>query len=173
MIEMSKFKKISIAAISITIFIVALLVLQWLVFDNVNMWKLAANFEDFESDFCVVREYVGESFASGDGKWFSVSITDKHGRTLYDPDANDYVDIPDNVRSSLETICDYGFPDKDSILDVIRIQGSRVSFNIENGRYALVYSPDEKPTWINFPDEQEDIKVKKINDDWYHVIISK
>ena len=81
------------------------------------------------------------------------------------------MDIPDNVRSSLETICDYGFPDKDSILDVIRIQGNRVSFNIENGRYALVYSPDEKLTWINFPDEQEDIKVKKINDDWYHVII--
>ena len=64
MIEMSKFKKISIAAISITIFIVALLVLQWLVFSNVNIWKLAADFEDFESDFCVVREYVGESFAS-------------------------------------------------------------------------------------------------------------
>lgn len=80
------------------------------------------------------------------------------------------MDIPDDVRPSLETICDQGFPDKDSTLDVIRIQGSRVSFNIENGRYALVYSPDEKPTWINFPDEQGDIKVKKINDDWYHVV---
>ena len=170
---MSKFKKMSIVAISITVFIVALLVLQWLVFSNVNMWKLTADFENFESDFCVVREYVGENFASEDEKWFFVSITDKHGMTLYDPAVNDYMDIPDNVRSSLETICDYGFPDKDSNLYTIEIHGNRVSFNIENGRYALVYSPDEKPTWINLPDEQEDIKVKKITDDWYHVIISK
>lgn len=55
---MSKFKKMSIVAISITVFIVALLVLQWLFFSNVNMWKLAADFENFESDFYVVRRRV-------------------------------------------------------------------------------------------------------------------
>jgi hypothetical protein len=54
---------------------------------------------------------------------------------------------------------------------LFRIKRNRISLNIENGRYALVYSPGEKPLWINIPDEQKDIKVKKINDDWYHVVI--
>ncbi len=171
---MSKSWKISIVVISTIIFIAAGYVLPLLVFGYIDRWSYNADFENYESDFCVVREYVGKRFASEDGKWVAVAITDKYDRALYDPDTNEYVDVPDNVRDSLKTIDVYGFPDKDSNLDIILIQGDRVSFNIENGRYALVYSPNKKPTWVGFHDEQEDIKVKKINADWYHVVkISK
>ncbi len=158
--------------LSFILLFIALQIFSWLYFSYVETWKFNADFETFESDFCVVREYVEKNFASEGGKWFFVSRTDTDGQTLYDPDANAYVDIPDNVSSSLEAICDHGFPDKDSGLYIIQIQGNRVSFHIENARYALVYSPNEKPTWLNSPDEQEEIRVKKINDDWYHVILA-
>ena len=110
----------------------------WGIFSNLNMWKNSADFENYTSEFSVVKDYVKEQYSSENGKWVVVSITDAQGRTLFDPDDNDYIDIPSEVRVSLETICDYGFPSKDSVLDVIRIHGNRVSFCIANGRYALV-----------------------------------
>lgn len=146
--------------------------LLWLTVNNNHKWKHTADFDKYKSEFIIVADYVLKENSTGYRKWFFVSITDSYGRTLFDPDKNNYVELPVDVRESLETICDYGFPNKDSVLDVIRILRGRVSFCIENGRYALVYSPNEKPTWLDSPDEDRTIEVKKIEDGWYHVIES-
>lgn len=47
---------------------------------------------------------------------------------------------------------------------------NRISFHSENGHYAIVYSVDEKkPTFWLTSSEEDDIKVKKITKNWYHM----
>ena len=139
-----------------------------MIFDNTHSWKLSADYEKYEDDFNVVKNYVATTYS---GKWGKVlSVSNHNGEiTLYDQDVGEYLDLPDDVASSLDTIRNNGFPDKDSVLTTIRIYEERIYFCISNLRYALVYSPDEKPTWVNSPDENADIKTKKIEDGWYHI----
>lgn len=82
----------------------------------------------------------------------------------------EYLTLPDDVALSLDRISKKGFPNKDSNLDVIRIHEGRISFCIVNGNYALVYSPDKKPSWLHAPNENIGVEVKKIQDGWYHVV---
>ena len=142
-----------------------------LVLNHGHVWKYSADFEKYSTDFIKVKDYVSEQYSEDYGKWFFVSITDEQGSTLYDPDTNNTVELPDEVRKSLENIDDFGFPDKDANLYTIRVHGERVTFAIEAGNYALVYSPNEKPTWLHSPDEDNDVKVRKIGDGWYHVLV--
>lgn len=58
-----------------------------------------------------------------------------------------------------------------SNFDRILYYDGRISFNIDNGAYALVYSFDgSKPAFVMKPDEDIKISVKKINKNWYHVV---
>lgn len=138
-------------------------------FNYAHTWKYSADYDAYSKEFNILKDYVLEEFPNESDKWLSVSVTNDKGRALYDPDINDLMECPDEVINALETLCDFGFPDKDSDLDVIRIHGDRVSFCIENGHYALVYSPDEKPTWVNGPKEEGGVFVKSLEDGWYHV----
>ncbi len=144
-----------------------------LVFHYTSMWACAADFEEYGDDFDTVKDYFAEQYPDEYGKWFMESYdsgNDQH--RIYDPDTKKYLQLPDDVQASLETVCRYGFPNKDSSLDTIWIYGDRISFRISNNRYELVYSPNERPSYLGFPDEDEDIKVKKIGDGWYHVRVS-
>ncbi len=138
--------------------------------NNTHMWKYSADFDEYKDDFVVLKDYVEETFSSEYGKWFFVSTNGTGTKTLFDPEGKEYLDLPSEVGTSLAIVDSQAFPDKDSNLDVIQVHNERVSFCIENGQYALVYSPKEKPTWLNSPDEDIEIKVKKIGDGWYHVI---
>lgn len=160
-------------AIKYTVIILSVLVVLFAMplvyFEYVHTWKYIAEFDEYEQDFENIVEYLLEEYPDEAKRWFSVSVTDSKGRNLYDPEINDLLNLPDDVRSSLETICDFGFPDKDSNLDTISISENRVTFGIVNGEYALVYSPDEIPKWVNDASEKESPFIKKINDNWYHV----
>ena len=135
------------------------------------IWKFSADYKKYEDDFNVVKDYVETQFAGESDKWLYVAVTEDHRRTLYDPDTGKYLSVSDDVLSSLDTIDRYGFPDKDSTLDIIRIQGDRISFCIENGNYALVFSPNKRPSWLRSPDEDDAVRVKSIGHGWYHVTI--
>ena len=131
-------------------------------------WALEADFDQYSEHFIAVKDYITSEFPNETHKLLSVSIKDQSA-TLYDMDADEYLCLPDDIALSLDMICRYGFPHKDSDFDLIRIQGNRITFLVRNGSYALVYSPDEKPTWLNSPDESKKIRVKSIQDGWYHI----
>ena len=133
---------------------------------NVLIWKVSADFETYTDDFNVVKDYIEEEFADEPGKKLFVSNRVGQGIRLFDPDTDEYLQIPSNVASSLDVIEKDGFPDLDGNLDVIRIYEDRISF--ESGYYALVYSPSQKPSWLNVPGDTA-VKVKTIGDGWYHV----
>ena len=133
-----------------------------------SIWALKADFGQYSEDFIVVKDYVAARYPNAD-KYLSVSIRPDKSVTLFDPDTQEYLQLPDNVASSLATIDRYAFPHKDSDLEIIEIEGSRITFLIFKGSYALVYSPDERPTRHNSIGRGESFHVKDIGDGWYHV----
>ena len=159
-----------IVVVSILVVKLAIHVYKFISYVHVETWKYCAEYEQYEDDFNLVKDYIATEFPHELDKWLSVSNNGGKGITLYNPDIREYLVLPDDVASSLDTICRNGFPNKDSNLDVIKIHEGRISFCISNGEYALVYSPEEKPTWVNSPFENTGVKVKKIQDGWYHVV---
>lgn len=134
-----------------------------------HLWKHSANFEEYADDFNVVKNYVEAEFFNETDKWLMVSYSGDREVRLFDPDTQAYLQVPSDVISSLKAICNYGFPDKDATFDTIRIQDGRISFCIENGQYALVFSSIQKPSWVNSPNEDCEVMVKSIGGGWYHV----
>ena len=154
----------------ITIIVVScVLIVPRLIFHHILLWKSSADFEACADDFNVVKNYIAAEFPNETNKWLLVSSAGGQGTRLSDPDINEYLQAPSNVISSLEAIDKNGFPDKYADLDVIRIHTGRISFCVD-GWYALVYSPNEKPSWVNLPNEDCEIRVKSIGEGWYHVV---
>ncbi len=153
-----------------SLIMICICVLPLLLFSYSHLWAHSADYDHYADDFHTVKNYCQTQFPDEADKWLYVSHSRDHGHRLYDPDTNDYLEMPDDVLAALESICFNGFPHKDAALDAIRIQGDRVSFCIENGQYALAFSPNEKPSWVNSPDEGAEVKVKSLGNGWYHVV---
>lgn len=143
--------------------------LMFLQFNYTHTWKCCADYEHYAQQFTLVKDYVLEEFLDGGDRRLSVRYTENKEYDIYNPENNEYVDCSNEVKEALQIICKQGFPNKDALFNEIRIQKGRVSFGIENGQYALVYSPDDKPTWVNIPDDA-DVLIKEIGDGWYHVV---
>lgn len=159
-------RRVVIVFLIITIITVCISIafLFWL--HNAFIWKVSADFETYADDFNVVKNFIQEEFPNESNKCLLVSTSGGQGIRLFDLDTDEYLQVPEDVLSSLERIDKEGFPDLDADLSVIRIHEDRVSF--ESGSYALVYSPSQKPSWLKAPGDTE-VKVKVIGDGWYHV----
>lgn len=172
---MSKLSKGCAKSMIISLIIVLIIALcipisAWLYFDYTNTWKLSANYTDYADDFNNVKNYVVAEFPNETSKWLYVSRADGKGIQLFDPDTKEYLQAPGDVLSSIETITHKGFSHKDATFDAIRIQEDQISFEVESRWYALVYSPNQKPSCIATPKENYKTKVKSIGDGWYHVV---
>ena len=141
--------------------------LFFLQFSYVHRWAYCADYDHYADDFNCVKDYVQTQYPDEYDKYLSISYYG--GIRLYDPDADAYLELPADIHAALEAIGRNGFPYKDANWDVIRIHGDRITFGIVNGQYALVYSPNSKPTWVNSPEETQRARVKTIGDGWYHV----
>ena len=162
---------IIVSVILITVFAVVACtqIGKLLIFGYNSLWQFQANYKDYADDFHAVKNYLEAEFPDETDKWFIVSNASGQGTRLFESDTDTYLQVSSDVGSSLERISKDGFPDKDATLDIIRIQEGRISFCIENGQYALVYSPHKWPSWVNVPDENAIAIVMPIGDGWYHV----
>lgn len=154
--------------ISVSSFAVKLMII-----DHNHFWKYSADYKEFADDFNLVKNYITSEFPNEEDKCLYVSNNGSDEITLFDPRAENYLVLSEKIASSLTSLYSSAFPDKDSNFDTIRIQGERISFCISSGEYALVYSPNKKPTWVNSPIENSKVKVKPIQDGWYHVTKDK
>lgn len=162
--------------LTLTMFLIvfaSVFVVEFMMFDYNHTWKYSADYENFANDFDLVKNYIITEFPGESDKWLSVSNNGSKGIMLFDPNTENYLVLPEDVASSLASIRNNAFPNKDSDFDTIRIQKERISFCISNGEYALVYSPGKKPMWVNSPSEDSKVKVKAIQDGWYHVTKDK
>ena len=142
---------------------------MYAMFFYASKWQFCADYKEYEKEFCVVRDYVIEHYTGFADKNLFVVATEEKGRTLYDPDLHYDLELPEEVADALELLDEEAFS-SDASLNIIRIRGNRVLFATEQP-YVLVWSPDEKPTWLSSPDDDREISVKKAGDGWYHVVI--
>lgn len=137
-----------------------------LYFLHQSKWQYTADFETYVDSLKTVAYYCKDVFEenpSVNGRDY-ISYSK---RSLYYKTKK--LDMPLEVQHAVARIGE-AFDDE-GYLDTIRYNESRISFSIINGRYALVYSfNDEKPKYVNSPDESGGISVKKIENNWYHVV---
>lgn len=168
-------KKILIRTSIVLICLVLLGALTWLIpfaiFSYANRWRYNAEFEECKAEFLLVKDYVYDNL-KGREDWVFVSYDrDQAMERIYSPSQHAYLPLPEDVQAALNVIgSKEAFPCKDANLDVIRIEEGRVSFCIENGHYALVWSPQGKPAGVGSSDDGEKTHVKKIAKEWYHVV---
>ena len=165
-------KRILSVLIVVILTSISILIGKLMMFSYNNIWKFCADYKEYADEFNLVKDYIETEFPDETDKWLSI---DSYGGELkvYNPDTKEYLQLPDDVKSALYVVDRNGFPNKDSDLELIKIHEGRISFGISNRRYALVFSPDRKPTWLNSPDEEHKVRVKSIGDGWYHVTINE
>ena len=157
--------------IAVLIIVVSVLAVKYVCpiisFHYSNTWKLCADYEEYADDFNLVKDYITTKFPNETDKVIIVSYNKENGNGLYDPDNMFFLTLPSDVASALNTICLNGFPNKDSTLGSIRINKEKISFVVDKGNYALVYSPDKRPSRFY---KDGGTKTQKIQDGWYHVV---
>lgn len=165
----------------ILIFLFLLCYAPFWIFSYVHMWKYKVeDFDIFENDFEILCEYTEEYFesisaSSEDGSNFLVIRYDKESQNHTLWYSSELLTLDAKVQSSLNNIASEAFnSDLDSNLYSITYRPQRISFGIDNGQYALIYSVDDKkPTFVNTPDENKKTAVKKVKDNWYHIVINE
>lgn len=168
-----------IAVAFICIALIAAAFSPMLYFLYVSKWRCEVqNFSDYKADFermvNVIEEYFkdkAELRDSDDGYALFVDydVTNKLHYLSYD---NQRIKLSDQEQSSLEIIADDAFcRESDADFSCIRYCYGRISFGITTGYYSLVYSfDDSKPVYVNTPNENKEVSVKKIEKQWYHVV---
>ncbi len=138
-------------------------------FTYTSIWKYCADFETYETEFILVRDYV-KNYTEGRSTILSVSFSEEHKYDLYDSDKKAYLDAPKEIRDALQTISQYAFYYKDSQFEWISCSEDEIAFQISSGPYKLSYCPDQKPT-MRKNTSSDMVLRKKIKDGWYHVTV--
>ena len=141
-----------------------------MIFDYMSTWKYNANFNDYEREFVLIKDYIEDNAEQDKVRFYYTSALEDHPYQLYNSTTKEYMDCSEEVYDALKTISKEAFEDKDSHFSEITYDNGRIIFSGEGIAYGLIYSPDGKPTYLNSVDEDFDVKVKKIQKDWYHVV---
>ena len=160
-------KRVIFVLLTIIIAVCVINVAKLCYFHYTDIWKYCADFETYEEEFVLVRDYV-KAYMNGKSGILSLSFQESHKYDLYDSDANAYLDCPENVRDALEVISKRAFYYKDAQFETIYCDADQVAFAIISGPYRLVYSPEKEPTIPQYYDSQS-VYCKKIKDGWFHI----
>ena len=76
------------------------------------------------------------------------------------------IETPEEIALSVVRI-ESAFIHKDANFDNIECFDGKVYFETHNGLYSIVYSPNERPEYVDFYHKG---MAKKIIGDWYHVV---
>lgn len=124
-------------------------------------------YKDFQTLVDVAKRYESETEKSNE----HFLLAEYKKGVLYLNYQGKRINLSEEEFKSLNNI-PKAFQCKDALFYGIGIYKNRISFNIHGSHYyALVYSADNsKPTYVNTPDENDDVFVKKVRDNWYHVV---
>lgn len=133
---------------------------------NARIRSLYANYEDFSTELTVLIDFLKIQYPANKNQPTYLRVAD--GKALIDPQSG-FVRLPDEISQLLTVLHRGCFTNENAKMYVITFHGSRIQFDIENGSYALVYSPDGEPEYLHQQGEDFPILVKHIEGDWYHV----
>ena len=133
-------------------------------FSYAGITRYYAEFDSCRDELAMLVEYLENYQETNSPTYLSVSS----GGKLHHFGVG-YLPISGQLQQAIQTIQQDGFICKDGALDAIRFKENRIQFDIPNGTYALVYSPDGRPKYLHAPDETDTILVRHIEGPWYHV----
>lgn len=140
--------------------------LPLIMFTIEGRWEFAIDKEDFDQYFDDFQCIVDLALEAGDGtEEYYLSINKDRYYTSLD---DEWHSLTPQQQTAWENVCSC-FRQKGQP-DVIRVAPNRVSIHLINGAYALVYTLDgSRPTYANST-RDEDIRVRKLRDHWFHVV---
>lgn len=174
----SKPLKILITAI-IGVFLFAN-ILMYMIIGNTFKWKYKVeNFEyyieDFNSINNIISNYVLQKggLPADDRYLFCIGYdTSEKNYTLFLDENKCY--ISKEIQPMFNEICTSAFDRKlDSHLEWIWYSDGMISYEIGNGKYALVYSNAENDIRDKYSLQSKDVSIRNCYDNWYHVSIDK
>ncbi len=133
---------------------------------DLKMRSLYADYDTCSEELDMIIEFLQHQYPNE--KKQPVYLRVAGGKMLLDPNKG-FLNLPDEIGRILRMLDEVCFASEDAKLCMITFHGSRIQFDIENGAYALVYSPDGEPTYLHETNEGFPIKVRHIEGDWYHV----
>lgn len=133
--------------------------LPFILFSYANITRYEVDFDACREELAFLVEFVEDYRGKADPSRLDIAS----GYRLYDPDVG-YLAIPEEVSNAISVIEHDGFVCKDAQWDSLRFHGSRIDFEIFNGVYALVYSPEGRPQYSG-----QQVWVRHIKGNWYHV----
>lgn len=134
-----------------------------------NKWTSCINYDGYSEEFNLIAEYLLQEFPTDANKWFGVSVTNETGRGFYDADINDLIESPAEVIEALNKVSDYAFADCEAAFESIRVQNGCVYFCVSDGEYALAFSKEAKPAWLNDDGGVKQVFTKSAGNGWYHI----
>ena len=132
------------------------------------------NFGAFEEDFELMVDFTKDYFESQENDNSKIigvgyDIKSKNHTLWYN---GNNIKISEKLQTSLNRVTDEAFiANLDSRFDRIAYYNNKISFEIDNGAYALVYSFDDKKPSFNTHNKTVKTHIRKIKDHWYHVFI--
>lgn len=129
------------------------------------------DYDTYKGDFQTIADLAYREFNKAPTEGYYLYVEDDPQVNLIDITRDhSIIKMNSKERESLEKIVAKAFKHGDmAYLSVIRVYKDQVEFEIENGRYSLVYRRDgHKPKYVNTSYTKGYFKLKKISDHWYH-----
>ena len=134
-------------------------------FIHIDRWSCKINFEKYEQELEITKNYVSTLHPEEDGYYLAVSVQ-KDEILVFDSVAQDYIKTPDDLTMAIGTI-NRVITEHTSSEHVIMVKEGQIIFTC-CGSYVLVYSPNGTPT--NLPLRECDrIAIQEAGNGWYHV----
>ena len=132
------------------------------------------NFDAFEEDFELMVDFTKDYFKSQESESSKIigvgyDVKSKNYTLWYN---GNNIKISEKLQTSLNRVTNEAFnANLDSRFDRIVYYNDKISLEIDNGSYALVYSFDGKKPSFNIQNKNAKTHIKKIKDHWYHVFM--
>lgn len=174
---MKNIKLLLIAIISFSVLLIISPFLPGTIMYYTSLWEdKVDDFDTYKDDFQTVANVAYREFNKGQMMESYLKVNENPDGTVYlkyiDVNTEDYVEVKmsQKEQESLENIVANAFHQSDGRwLSLIRVYKNQVQFEIENGRYSLVYRKDRyKPKYLTKSYTKRTFKIKKISDHWYH-----
>jgi|GEM_PF-1466107 len=135
-------------------------------------WRHAVDFERYANDFrcmadIVLAEYEDVGYRGDERMVFTIGRYSNDDYFIAEHEV--ILELDDKQQTSMNNVI-AAYPYEYSYPSEIVAYENRVSFHITSGKYVLVYTVDgSEPTFAAKPTEDENIRVKRINENWFHV----
>jgi hypothetical protein len=163
-------KRVVIIVLSIILLLIGSICFIITSYGKGNIVYRISNFNLYKNDFQTIADKmltVNGLSNSSDGHTVWIDYEDNQ---VFCKLNGQKVEMTDKEKKAINNVKSAFDNDSTTLLDRIIIYKNRVTFCTEGNWYAVAYMIDDsKPQFMSAPKEPFNIKVKKIEKNWYHI----